>query len=643
MSKTGGYMHCGQIFNDRYRIIRVLGRGGMGKVYLAENIKLGTLWAIKEINKHGNFRGNVLVEPNILKKLDHPALPRIFDIIEDEHFIYVIVDYIEGVSLDKKLLEEGGFCEETVIGWAKQICSVLYYLHTFKPNPIIYRDIKPSNIILAKNGRIKLIDFGIAREYKTGLDNDTVYIGTRGYAAPEQYGMGQTGVTSDIYSLGVTLHQLLTGKSPTEPPCELKPVRHYNPNLSEEIERIICKCTRYNPKERYQSANELLADLQSISGNEILAGCQGIPGQDISSQDICYQGIFSQDTPGQDIPGNELSAGFRDISRENTIRKPGAPRHVQGRKTPWMKDARDCSSRFKKLVLTIWDNAEFGCELAYAAAKLSKYNVALIDLDLLNPRADLILNVSKTPGRILKEGTFGSSGINVVMDSIARNYFYPELLVEASVKRRELGNLFILTGNYRLGDYEYYSNDSLVKLIEKAYQQFDIAILLVNRSIYDSYTVISLMKSDYNIIPIRADVDNLREFNRYLSFLKETHQIPMDKTKFVAFSYNPLVNLNEAVIDEITENNYIGHISYSFRRERYRNLKIPFARRMERQVLDEYASILLKFNVLPGRTLLMLIKSQVESIIRAIALLRRKLVKLFRHKHFLSFISTNKG
>jgi serine/threonine protein kinase len=204
------------LLEGKYRILSTLGQGGMGRVYLAENIKLGTLWAIKHLQKKPSSSCNLYIEPNILKKLNHPALPRIFDIFEDAGNIYIVVDYIEGVSLDKKLEEVGSFPEEVVLEWAAQLCDVLMYLHGIKPNPIIYRDMKPANIILAEGGRLKLIDFGIAREYKSGTCSDTICIGTRGYAAPEQYGAGQTSVASDIYSLGVTLYHLLTGKSPNE-------------------------------------------------------------------------------------------------------------------------------------------------------------------------------------------------------------------------------------------------------------------------------------------------------------------------------------------------------------------------------------------------------------------------------------------
>ncbi|HHW49111.1 MAG TPA: protein kinase [Clostridiaceae bacterium] len=571
-------MEKGSLLEGKYRILGTLGQGGMGKVYLAENIKLGTLWAIKHLKKKPGSSCNLYIEPNILKKLNHPALPRIFDIFEDAENVYIVVDYIEGVSLDKKLEEVGCFPEEVVLEWAAQLCDVLMYLHSIKPNPIIYRDMKPANIILTEGGRLKLIDFGIAREYKSGADSDTICIGTRGYAAPEQYGAGQTSFASDIYSLGVTLYHLLTGKSPNEAPYEIKPVRWFNSNLSSEIEDVILKCTRLDPSERYQSVQELIVEIERIKKSRA-----------------------------------------NDVGHEDFIRKDaGVYRHRE----------RDLCASFKKLVLAVWDNAEFGCELAYMAAKLTGLSVLLIDLDLLSPKADLYLNIRKYPDRIINESIldssgFNSSGLNIVMDSIEKNFITHELLLKASVRRRELKNLYILTGNYNLENYEYYSNESLVKLIEKCYQQFDVVILLVNKSIYDSYTVISLAKSDYNIVPIRADIDVLREFNNYLAFLKDKQKIPLEKTKFVAFEYNPATNLALGTLRETTEKNFIGCISYSAKRARCRNLRIPYVKRMERNIVLNYINILNAFCIVPKPGLY----DRLNNILRELYLIWRSVKK----------------
>lgn len=252
------------ILFNKYKIIKKIGQGGMGSVYLAQNISLGTLWAIKVINKKRGQGYDLLAEPNILKKLNHPSLPRIIDIEQDQNYLYIIEDYIEGIALDKELKQVGQFAEGLVVEWAKQLCEVLIYLHSQRPNPIIYRDMKPENIIIAPDNTVKLIDFGIAREFKTDSLSDTSYMGTRGYAAPEQYGKSQTDERTDIYSLGVTLYYLLTGMNPNDLLYDFRPMRIYNPHLSQGIEYIVNKCVQNRPDKRYQNVNELLYDLKNI-------------------------------------------------------------------------------------------------------------------------------------------------------------------------------------------------------------------------------------------------------------------------------------------------------------------------------------------------------------------------------------------
>ena len=149
-------------FYSKYKYIRVLGHGGCGEVFLAESITLGNLWAVKEIIKGSKTSISGYIEPEILKRLNHPALPRICDVYEDETKIYIVEDYLEGICLKQELDIKKKFDEQTVIDWAIQLCSVLEYLHCQKPNPIIYGDMKPHNIILTKEGFVKLIDFGVS-------------------------------------------------------------------------------------------------------------------------------------------------------------------------------------------------------------------------------------------------------------------------------------------------------------------------------------------------------------------------------------------------------------------------------------------------------------------------------------------------
>lgn len=258
----------GTVIDGKYEILREIGRGGMSVVYLAMDTHLNKQWAVKEIRKKGSGKNDeiivnsLLAEADLIKRLDHPALPRIVDIIDNGVTIYIIMDYIEGESLDKVLEAQGAQPEDKVIAWAMQISDVLAYLHRQKP-PIIYRDMKPANVMLKPEGEkgiIKIIDFGIAREYKEEKTSDTTVLGTKGYAPPEQYS-GQTDARSDIFALGMTMHHLLTGVEP-RPGEAYAPVREWNPDLSEGIEVIINKCVEPAAENRYQSCADLLYDLE---------------------------------------------------------------------------------------------------------------------------------------------------------------------------------------------------------------------------------------------------------------------------------------------------------------------------------------------------------------------------------------------
>lgn len=263
-------IEIGQYIDNKYKVLELLGKGGMSEVYLAINKHLNKQWAIKVIKKQNDNKkqksiGNDPVsEANLIKSLDHPYIVRIVDIIENDDEIYIIEDYIEGEPLSAILERQGAQPQELVIEWALQICDALRYLHSRTP-AIIYRDMKPGNVMLKPDGTIKLIDFGIAREYKDKgkAVEDTVHLGTKGYAAPEQYGgSGQSDERTDIYCLGVTLYHLVTGKSPWVEPYEMYPIRYWNPQLSAGLEAIILRCTQLNPNDRYQNCEELIYALQ---------------------------------------------------------------------------------------------------------------------------------------------------------------------------------------------------------------------------------------------------------------------------------------------------------------------------------------------------------------------------------------------
>ncbi len=258
----------GTVLDGKYEILKEIGRGGMSIVYLARDNRLNKQWAVKEMKNDGSKSTETLLkglerEANILKNVDHPVLPRIVDIINSRGTIYVVMDFIEGTNLGDVLKQEGAQSQEDVIDWGIQLASALDYLHSMDP-PIIYRDMKPANVMLRPEGGVKLIDFGTAKEYTIENNADTTALGTRGYAAPEQFGDAQgrgiynTDARTDIYNLGATMYHMVTGMNPCEPPYEIKPIRQWNPSLSTGLEQIILKCTQPNPNDRYQSCSELL-------------------------------------------------------------------------------------------------------------------------------------------------------------------------------------------------------------------------------------------------------------------------------------------------------------------------------------------------------------------------------------------------
>lgn len=256
-------LKIGSVIDGKYKILDEIGHGGMSTVYLAINEKANKPWAIKEVRKSFRrdfdiLKQSLILETDMLKKLSHKNLPSIVDVIDSDENFLIVMDYIEGNTLEKLIEENGVYPQEDIVDWAVQLCDVLRYLHE-RPNPIIYRDMKPSNVMLKSDGNVVLIDFGTAREFKEQNAGDTTCLGTQGYAAPEQFGgMGQTDARTDIYCLGATMYHLLTGHNPSEPPYEMYPIRQWNSALSSGLEKVVLKCTRKNPADRYQSASELM-------------------------------------------------------------------------------------------------------------------------------------------------------------------------------------------------------------------------------------------------------------------------------------------------------------------------------------------------------------------------------------------------
>ena len=259
----------GEIIAGKYIILEKLGDGGMGQVYLCRSIAMGTLWAIKYIPVNNILEKAHLIEESILKKLNHIYLPKIIDVIHEGSGVFIVESYIEGTPLNEKVDNEGPFDEETVIGWGIQLLDALDYLHSIKPNPVIYCDMKPSNIIITNNNIATLIDFGISREhcYDMGADSDKFIGYTAAYAAPEQL-LGFSDQRTDIFNLGLMLLYLLTKEDTNELKQGVLKVNR----ISKSLEQILLKSINAKPEGRYQTAlnfREALSNIYGMSKNKI--------------------------------------------------------------------------------------------------------------------------------------------------------------------------------------------------------------------------------------------------------------------------------------------------------------------------------------------------------------------------------------
>lgn len=267
-------LSTGTILQGRYKILRHLGQGGMSIVYLAADNRLGQVpVAVKELDatQLGQAYKQSAIdaigqEALTLARLNHPGIARVTDYFSNGDYLYLVMEYVQGETLEEAISRTArGYDEQHVIGWIGQLAQVLDYLHRQNP-PIIFRDLKPSNIMVQPDGKLKLIDFGIARMFKPGKTEDTQSLGTPGYAAPEQYGRGQTDTRSDVYSLGVVVHRLLTGYDPTLTPMRLPSVRQLRPDLPPQIEAAIDRALQLDPSLRFSSVRSFATALGVSDG-----------------------------------------------------------------------------------------------------------------------------------------------------------------------------------------------------------------------------------------------------------------------------------------------------------------------------------------------------------------------------------------
>jgi len=271
-------LQINSILQNRYKITGVLGVGGMGSVYLARDLHFPNVVRNVAVKEMLNMQSDPVLremtlktfgrESDVLASLAHPAIPKIYDYFASKDRAYLVMEFIEGKDLESHLNQSIDFLPgDTVQRWAIELCDVLSYLHTHQPDSIIFRDVKPSNIMVDKHGRVRLIDFGIAKWFQTNPGQKGTMIGTEGYSPPEQY-KGDATPVSDIFALGATLHHLLTRRDPrTELPFTFieRPIRAINDKVSPEFEAIVMRALSLEPSQRFQSALEMKTALEGLN------------------------------------------------------------------------------------------------------------------------------------------------------------------------------------------------------------------------------------------------------------------------------------------------------------------------------------------------------------------------------------------
>lgn len=309
---TNGLLAPGAILQTRYKITKLIGQGGMGAIYLADDTRFSNrVCVIKEMLDHFTDEEqraiattNFLREADMLSSMHHEGIPEVYDRFSEGNRHYLVMEYIQGIDLEQKLEQASEpFDEKSVLNWAIQICDILSYLHNQKP-PIIYRDMKPANLILTKTGKIYMVDFGIARFFNP-IKKGTM-VGTQGYAPPEQY-RGLMEPRSDLFALGATMHHLLTSRDPQEePPFSFPKVRHLNNKVSASTEKLIEKSLEKDASDRFESAEDMLKAIMKITAahNDTVKVCPHCNNKVSATKQFCpycneYIASISNDKPSE--------------------------------------------------------------------------------------------------------------------------------------------------------------------------------------------------------------------------------------------------------------------------------------------------------------------------------------------------------
>ena len=570
-------MKTDSLFDGKYRILKLLGSGGSGKVYLAENIRAKSLWAIKEIragegggslSEAGGAAVQVEREIEILKSIRHPALPRIIDVVREHGAIYLVEDYFEGANINDILTEKGAVEAETAVKWALSICDIMIYLHGRAGGPVIYRDIKPSNIILSAEGVIRLVDFGSVRQYKNGSPSDTVYIGTRGYAAPEQYGFGQTTVRSDVYSFGMTMLHIVTGIRPAD--ADYGAVRADGANAAGAnakfanavpypIDKILEKCIKINPSERYASFNEIKTDLKKYKG------AAGRP-------------------PHMRVPAANRPAG--QPRRQACVPKP--------------------LGIYRCATVSVISNHEFTFELAFRLEEKHGVRTFILDFDFESGASEWYFksgaaeqagdfdNCLRRPvGLIEKSESAGfadasetclSHNLSLRSGPLWLNEPDPEYSIEVERK---------LSLNH---------GGVLRRLLSEISLLAKVCLIVTNRSVFNALTAYCFQNSHIVIYPGGADAPAIRTFRRTSELAERLGCATVDRFKYVLWDC-PYSAVDEELTRELPPGCLAGAVRPSRRRDDVCRISAKnrcYAYSMENRIKKDYDDIISALGLITG-------------------------------------------
>lgn len=512
----------GAVLDGKYEILKQIGEGGFSKVYLAMNQRLNQQWVIKEIEKSANKKdvSQVMKEASLMKNFDHPAIPRIVDILDRDDGTYIIMDYVSGQSLAHELKVNGPQPQEIVIEWAKQICNVLEYLHSLNP-PIIYHDLKPGNIILKEPEKtLKLLDFGEARPCVNG--NAPGGGRTEQYAAPEQQKetRGNTDERTDIYCFGTTLYRLLTGHFAPKLPEPVGSIRERFPELqiSKGMDNIIRKCTQIDPNKRFQSTTELAKALNNIQ----LWDEDYIKRLNNRIRTVIVTGVAAVVMLGAGIGFNRAAAYVNSQNYNNLVETQKSADHatkVANYKSAIEIDGVDTRA-YERLLEAYEDNGTFGTSESQELSTL--YNINKEKFDMTAPE---YASLNYEIGRMYFNMYTGDN--ESFRERILKAHSYFQLVAENSNDSFE--NYKMATSYYTLCDFfkEYVlQKDSVNEPVKENYENMMKAVddCLVDMQNYEAadaaYTRLNLYSSTLDMLNInikgltdkgipREDVKNL--------------------------------------------------------------------------------------------------------------------------------------